>query len=50
MVDNNDNDSDFDVPLSANKLAVELDTLNYALCSQDHLLKCVVHEMNNFKA
>jgi hypothetical protein len=35
-VDGNDNDSDYDVPLSANELVVELDTLNNALHSQSH--------------
>ena len=35
-VDGNDNDSYCEVPLSANELVVELDTLNNALHSQDH--------------
>jgi hypothetical protein len=38
MVGGDDNNSDSKVPRSAVELVVELDTLNDALRSQDHLL------------
>jgi hypothetical protein len=45
----NNSNSNSEVSLSA-KLAVELDTLNDALHSQDRLLKRDVRERNDFKA
>ena len=44
------NNSNSEVSLSADELAVELDTLNDALNSQDRLLKRDVRERNDFKA
>jgi hypothetical protein len=46
----NNSNSNSEVSLSTNELAVELDTLNDALHSQDRLLKCDVRERNDFKA
>jgi len=44
------NNSNSEVSLSADELAVELDTLNDALNSLDRLLKRDVRERNDFKA
>ena len=47
---NSNSNSNSEVSLSADVLAVELDTLNDALNSLDRLLKRDVRERNDFKA